>query len=182
MRHDGAPLADLFARFCASSVRRLPFGLAVVIAPEFLGFALINGFTFTADLALLTLGHGVLGLPLPVAITAGYSGALGLGFVLNRVFNFRSHAPVAGQALRYAVAVGVNYVVFLLGAATGLAVLGLEYHLSRVVAGGGEAVFMYCTLRRFVFGGSGGSGGSSGPHAATAEGTPAKTTARRQPR
>ncbi|WAL63706.1 GtrA family protein [Amycolatopsis cynarae] len=176
MRHNGDTgdtTANLFAGFCAGIVRRLPFGLATVIAPNFVGFALINGFTFSVDLALLTLGRGVLGLPLPIAVTAGYLGGFGLSFVLNRVFNFRSHAPVSGQALRYAIAVGVNYLAFILGASSGLAALGLEYHLSRVLAGTGEAVFMYCVLRWFVFGGS---------RTAPTEGTRSTRLVRRQPR
>jgi putative flippase GtrA len=132
-------------------VRRLPFGLANVVAPSFLGFALINGCTFAVDLALLTLCHGVLGLPLAAAITIAYLTAFGLSFVLNRSLNFRSHAPVGQQAGRYLIAIAVNYFVFILGVGAGLAALGVEYHLSRILAGACEGVFMYCVLRWIVF-------------------------------
>jgi putative flippase GtrA len=143
--------ADKFAGFCAVVVSRLPFGLASVVAPSFLGFALINGFTFSVDLGLLTVFHGWWGLPVWLSITLGYLGAFGLSFVLNRTLNFRSHAPVGRQTLLYGVAIGVNYLAFLLGLGGGLVALGVEYHLSRIAAGACEGVFMYSALRWVVF-------------------------------
>jgi putative flippase GtrA len=147
----GSPAAAGFGTFCAAVVRRLPFGLAALVAPSLVGFALINGVTFGVDLGLLTMLHGWWGLPLWLSITLGYLGAFGLGFVLNRALNFRSHAPVGAQAVRYGVVIGVNYLVFLLGVGGGLTALGVEYHLSRLAAGVAEGVFMYCALRWVVF-------------------------------
>lgn len=154
---------ELFTSFCAAVVRRLPFGLGTVVAPSFLGFALINGFTFGVDLALLTLAHGVFGLPLPVSVTVAYLCAFALGFVLNRSMNFRSHAPAGRQAVLYAIAVGINYVVFILGVGAGLAVMGLEYHLARILAGACEGVFLYCVMRWVVFPGRSGRGPARRP-------------------
>jgi putative flippase GtrA len=146
------PVADgRFTRFCAAIARRLPFGLSRWVAPSFLGFAIINGFTFSVDLLLLTLLHGLVGLPVPLAITLAYSGAFSLSFVLNRRMNFHSHAPVGRQAWLYALAVAVNYFAFILGVGSGLAALGWEYHLSRIIAGACEGVFMYCVMRWVVF-------------------------------
>ncbi|HWD04772.1 MAG TPA: GtrA family protein [Amycolatopsis sp.] len=145
------PFADRFAGLCAAVVRVLPFGLSTVVAPSFLGFAIINGFTFCVDLALLTVLHGGLGWPVWLAISLSYVIAFGLSFVLNRALNFRSHAPVGRQALLYVVAIGINYAAFLLGVGAGLSALGLEYHLSRVIAGACEGVFMYSVLRWIVF-------------------------------
>ncbi|MGW4485490.1 GtrA family protein [Amycolatopsis sp. NPDC004368] len=145
------PFADRFAGFCAAVVRILPFGLSRFIAPSFLGFVLINGFTFGVDLGLLTVLHGGLGWPVWLAISVSYVIAFGLSFVLNRALNFRSHAPVGRQAVLYVVAIGVNYAAFLLGVGAGLSALGLEYHVSRVVAGACEGVFMYSVMRWVVF-------------------------------
>ncbi|HEX7304912.1 MAG TPA: GtrA family protein [Lentzea sp.] len=131
-------------------VRRLPFGLSRVPA-SLLGFALINGFTFGVDLLLLTLFRGGLGLPLPVAFTVAYVLAFGLSFVLNRALNFRSHAPVGPQAGLYAVAILLNYLAFILGVGSALTELGLQYQLSRVVAGACEAAFMYSVMRWVIF-------------------------------
>jgi putative flippase GtrA len=140
-------MATRFAAFCVAVTRPLP----VAVPPNFAGYAIINGFTFAVDLAVLTLARTGLGLPLPVGVTLGYLTAFALSFALNRTLNFRSHAPLGGQTLRYAVAVGVNYLVFIIGVGAGLAALGVEYHLSRLLAGAGEPVFMYCVMRWIVF-------------------------------
>lgn len=149
----GGSAAERFAGFCAASVRRLPGPLRRLVPPTLLGFALINSTTFAVDLLLLAVARDVLGWPLPVAVTAGYAVAFGLAYVLNRWLNFRSHAPVGPQTARYAGVVAVNYLAFILGLTTGLAALGVPYPVARVSAGAAEAVFMYTTMRWFVFAG-----------------------------
>jgi putative flippase GtrA len=130
---------------------RLPFGLNSVVAPTFLGFVLVNGFTFVVDLVILTALHSGVGAPLPLAVTVGYACAFALSYFLNRTLNFRSHAPVGPQVAVYIVVVVVNYLAFILGVSSGLAALGVEYHLARIVAGGCEAVYMYSAMRWVVF-------------------------------
>lgn len=142
---------ERFNAVIAAVVRRLPFGLANVVAPSFLGFVVINGCTFSLDLGLLTVFHGVLGWPLPLGITLSYLIAFALSFVLNRSLNFRSHANLGSQTAVYAVAVGINYVAFILGVGAGTAALGVEYHVARIMAGACEAVYMYCVMRWVVF-------------------------------
>lgn len=145
---------DLGQRFHALmdvAVRWLPFGLSRVVAPSFLAFALINGCTFGIDLLLLTAFRSGLGWPVPVSFTVAYVLAFGLSFVLNRALNFRSHAPVGPQAGRYAVAILVNYLAFILGVGSALTELGAQYHLSRIVAGACEAAFMYSVMRWVIF-------------------------------
>ncbi|WP_406236652.1 GtrA family protein [Nocardia sp. NBC_01009] len=144
-------VADRFTRWCVAVVARLPWGLDGLVAPTFLGFALINGCTFGVDLVLLTVFHGWWGLPVWLSVTVAYVCAFGLSFVLNRTFNFHSHAPVGRQAVVYTVVVAINYVAFILGVGSGLTALGLEYHLSRLLAGGCEAVYMYSAMRWVVF-------------------------------
>jgi hypothetical protein len=51
----------------------------------------------------------------------------------------------------YIVVVVVNYLAFILGVTSGLAALGAEYHLARIMAGGCEAVYMYSAMRWVVF-------------------------------
>ncbi|MFX0580323.1 GtrA family protein [Nocardia nepalensis] len=143
--------ADRFTRWCAGVVASLPWGLHRLVAPTLLGFALINGFTFGVDLALLTALHGWWGLPVWLSVTVAYICAFGLSFVLNRSFNFHSHAPVGRQAAVYVAVVVINYLAFILGVGSGLAALGLEYHLSRLFAGACEAVYMYSAMRWVVF-------------------------------
>ena len=122
-----------------------------MLPPTLVRYLLIGAFTFGLDLALLTLIRSGLGWPLPIAITIGYAVGLSVNYVLNRVLNWRSHAPVGPQSLRYAGTVAVNFGVVLLGVTTGLAVLGVPYQAARVAAGGCEGIFMYCAMRWFVF-------------------------------
>ncbi|NEW41823.1 GtrA family protein [Nocardia cyriacigeorgica] len=144
-------LADRFTRVCEAVVARLPWRLDRIVAPTFLGFALINSFTFGVDLLLLTTLHSGVGLPLWLSVTIGYVCAFGLAFLLNRTVNFHSHAPIGRQAAVYVAVVVVNYLAFILGVSTGLTALGLDYHLSRLAAGACEAVYMYSAMRWVVF-------------------------------
>lgn len=114
-------------------------------------YLLINSGTFATDLAILTGLHGELHWPLPAAVTVGYVTAFSLSFALNRSFNFRSHAQVGPQLVRYAIAVCVNFVLLILGVTDLLSWLGLDYRVARVIAGSCEAVFLYLVMRWVVF-------------------------------
>ena len=130
------------ARFTAvmtAIVGRLPFGLARLISPRLAGFLVISAVTFTVDLALLTAVHGGLGWPLLASITVAYTAASALGFLANRVLNFRSHGAVGPQAVWYAIVVAVNYFGCILGVTEALAALGTDYRLARIAAAAAEA-------------------------------------------
>jgi putative flippase GtrA len=142
---------DRFHLLCESVVAHLPFGLNSLVASTFLGFVVLNGFTFGVDLVLLTILHGALGVALPVAVTAAYVCAFTLSYLLNRILNFRSHGAVGPQFAVYAGVVVVNYLAFILGVSSALAALGVEYHVARILAGACEAVYMYSAMRWLVF-------------------------------
>ncbi|RDH74070.1 GtrA family protein [Mycolicibacterium moriokaense] len=144
-------LADRFGRLCIAVTARLPFGLDAVVAPTFLGFAVINGFTFVVDLALLSVLHAGLGVAVPIAVSVAYAGAFTLSYYLNRTMNFHSHAPVGPQFAVYAVVVVVNYLAFILGVSSVLTALGVDFRIARILAGCCEAVFMYSAMRWVVF-------------------------------
>ena len=84
-------------------------------------------------------------------MTVAYACAFTLSYYLNRVLNFQSHAAVGPQFAVYVVVVVVNYLAFILGVSSGLAALGVEYHVGRIVAGACEAVYMYSAMRWVVF-------------------------------
>ncbi|MCU1647753.1 MAG: GtrA family protein [Nocardia sp.] len=132
-------------------VERLPFGLDRAVAPTFVGYLLVSGCTFAADLLMLTALHGWLGVPLPIAVTAAYVVAFASSYLLNRILNFSSHAAVGPQIAVYIVVVTVNYLVFILGVTSGLAGLGVEYRIARILGGLGEALYMYSSMRWLVF-------------------------------
>ncbi len=140
-----------FAAVMAAIVHRLPFGLARIVAPNLLGYAVINTGTFAVDIALLTVLHGALHWPVPVSITLAYLTASGLSYLLNRGLNFRSHGAVGRQAGVYAAVIIVNYLAWILGVGAGLAALGVDYQIARIAAGACEAVYMYAAMRWVVF-------------------------------
>lgn len=144
-------LAERFHRLCVAVVERLPFGLKSIVAPTFLGFAVINSFTFGVDLVLLSTLHAGLDVPLPIAVTVAYACAFALSYYLNRTMNFQSHAPVGPQFTIYVVVVVVNYLAFILGVSSALTALGVDFRLARILAGGCEAIYMYSAMRWVVF-------------------------------
>ncbi|CAM02091.1 putative flippase GtrA [Saccharopolyspora erythraea NRRL 2338] len=129
---------------------RLPRPLRRLLPRELVGFAILGWFTFLVDLAILASLRAWTALPLPVAVTIAYLLAFGLNFILNRTLNFRSHAPIAGQAVRWAVVIVADYGLTL-GVTTGLTALGVDFRLARLLAGACVAVFTYTASRWWVF-------------------------------
>jgi putative flippase GtrA len=146
----GVRRSERFHDFLSSCTDRLPRRLRRLLPPELLGFGLIGAVTFGIDLALLVLLRHWSRLPLPVAVSVAYVAAFGLNFILNRTVNFRSHRPLGGQILRYAVVVLGDYLLTV-GGSTGLAALGLDFRLSRLIASMFVAVFTYSASRWWVF-------------------------------
>jgi putative flippase GtrA len=140
-----------FANAMTAISRRLPFGLSAVVPPNVVGYLLINGCTFGLDLLLLTTFHGGLRVPLPIAVTLSYAIASLVSYTCNRILNFRSHGNVGTQLPLYVVILTINYLAFILGLVDGLAALGVEYQLARVLAACCEGVFLYCCMRWLVF-------------------------------
>jgi putative flippase GtrA len=141
---------ERFARLCAAVAARLPLGLARVVPPTFVGFAAINGTTFSADLLILTALHGHWRVPYGPAVGIGYAVAFAMSFVLNRVLNFRSHDPVGRQTVVYVGVVAVNFAI-LVGVSSALEAVGVQYQIARLAAGACEGLFMYCAMRWVVF-------------------------------
>jgi putative flippase GtrA len=142
------------ARFAAAMTavtRKLPFGLARVVAPSVVGYLLINLCTFFIDLSLLAIFHGTLRWPVPVAVTLSYGTAGMISYIANRTLNFRSHGSLGRQLPVYVLIMVSNYLIFVLGVTTGLTAAGLYYELSRVTAATFEGVYLYCCMRWIVF-------------------------------
>jgi putative flippase GtrA len=142
------------ARYAAAMTaitKRLPFGLSNVVEPNMLGYLLINLFTFCIDLGLLGLLHGKERLPIPIAVTISYGTASLISYILNRVFNFRSHAEVGRQLPVFVAVSASNYLIFVLGLTDLLSAVGVYYELARILAACCEAVYLYCMLRWIVF-------------------------------
>ncbi|HEY0934662.1 MAG TPA: GtrA family protein [Trebonia sp.] len=140
-----------FAAVMTAITRRLPFGLAEVVAPSLVGYLLINLCTFFLDLGLLGVLHGSLRWPIPAAVTLSYGTASAVSYMLNRILNFRSHQEVGRQFPVYVAVSASNYLIFVLGLTDLLSALGVYYEFSRIIAACCEAVYLYCMLRWVVF-------------------------------
>jgi putative flippase GtrA len=140
-----------FGRLCTWLFGLLPGRLAAVTPPTLIGFLLISGVSFGLDLAMLTGLKSGLGIPLGVAVTIAYAGALTVNFLLNRQLTFTPRRPLGEQVGLHAAVVVVNYLAIVLGVTVGLAACGVPYPLARVVAGLLEVGFVYAAQRWVVF-------------------------------
>lgn len=131
-------------------VHRLPPPVPRLVPREMVGFALLALFTFGVDVALLALLEGAAPLPLPASVAIAYGAAFSLNFVLNRTLNFRSHAPVGPQVLRFALVIACDFAITV-GVTTAFTGLGVDFRLARVIAGGCVAAFTYSACRWWVF-------------------------------
>jgi putative flippase GtrA len=120
------------------------------ITPEFVGFAILGTFTFLFDMAMLAALLHWTALPFQVCVGLGYLTAFGLNYVLNRTMNFRSHAPVGGQLLRYAVVMALDF-GFTLEVTELLHEAGLPAMVARVATACCVGVFTYVGARFWVF-------------------------------
>ncbi|MER7276999.1 GtrA family protein [Dactylosporangium sp. NPDC000244] len=154
-------------------VDRLPPRLRKVLPRQLAGFAMLGAFTFSVDLAILMTLRHTTHLPIPVAVSIAYLAAFALNFVLNRTVNFRSHAPVGGQVVRFAIVAVGDYCITV-GVSSGLYALGLDVRLSRLLAAGVVAIFTYTLSRWWVFrdkpAAAAGDAAGAEPVAATAAG------------
>jgi putative flippase GtrA len=142
--------AERLGELLTGWVERLPHRVRRILPRDLVGFAMLGAFTFGIDLgALAALRHWTQ-LPMWVAVALAYIGAFGINFALNRTVNFRSHAPVGRQILRYAaVAVGDFLITVVL--TTGLTMVHLDFRAARVLASAVVAVFTYSASRWWVF-------------------------------
>jgi putative flippase GtrA len=146
----GRRAAERAGDFLTSWVDRLPPRLRRLLPRELVGFAMLGALTFSIDLLLLSGLKAWTRLPLPVAISLAYVAAQGSNFLLNRTVNFRSHAPVGGQVVRYGLVVACDFGLTL-GITTGLAAGGVDFRVARLIAAGCVAIFTYSASRWWVF-------------------------------
>lgn len=142
--------AERFGYWLTSWATRLPKSLRF-ITPELVGFVVLGSFTFAIDMAILAaLRTWLPAIPLPVDVAIGYLCAFGLNFVLNRTVNFKSHAPVGGQMLRFTLITAAD-LAFTTAVTTGLAGAGVPFPVARVGAAACVGLFTYVGARFWVF-------------------------------
>jgi putative flippase GtrA len=111
---------------------------------------IIGVLSFIVDEGTLFLTHGLLSLWLPLATTIAYAVAFAVNFSLNRLWAFGSTGALTGQAARYIVLTGANYIITLV-MVSGLSALGMSYLLAKVIATAVIAAINYLAYRTWVF-------------------------------
>jgi putative flippase GtrA len=149
-RRTGRRWPERVGDFLTSWADWLPARVRPLLPRELVGFAILGAFTLSVDLTLLVLLRRWTRLPLPVAVSISYVCAVALNYVLNRTINFRSRAPVGGEAIRYAVVMLGDY-LFTVGVSTGLTAMGLDFRIARLIASFIVAIFLYAASRWWVF-------------------------------
>lgn len=113
-------------------------------------FLLVGGGSAAVDTGLLWLLHGAFGVWLPLATFIGVATSNVVNFLLNRNWVFTSGGAAGGQAVRYLLLVGFNWLVTVLAVA-GLAGLGLNYLVARIGVLVVLTVFNFLAYRFWVF-------------------------------
>ncbi|QDP98057.1 GtrA family protein [Microlunatus elymi] len=119
-----------------------------------IGFAMIGLTGFGIDIGMLTLLHGGVHVPYPIAVTLSYTVASVANFILNRWLNFQVHGDIAKQSSKQLVVVVSNYLIWILGFSTVLDVIGVQYQVARIISACVEGLYLYLMMRLWVFRGS----------------------------
>ena len=100
---------------------------------------------------MLILLHGVLDVWLPLATFLAVASSYIVNFTLNRFWSFGSvEARPSGQAVRYLLLAGVNWVMTV-ALVSGLAALGMFYLLAKALTVAINAGLNYFAYRHWVF-------------------------------
>ena len=113
-------------------------------------FGLTGGLSVGVDVALLTLLHGVLDVPLALATTVAYCSSLAVNYSLNHRWVFAAEGDHRRRLLRYGALVVVNYLTTLT-VVTGLAAVGVYYLVAKALVVGGNALLNFLCFRYWVF-------------------------------
>lgn len=113
-------------------------------------YLVTGGFCFLIDIALLWLGHDVVGLPLAVATAIAFLLSFVVTYTLQRVVAFSADSGVAPSVVRYTILVIVNtaattFIVWAVDA------LGAPWLAGKILAVIVTTVWNYFIYRYWVF-------------------------------
>lgn len=149
-RTDG-PAARWFSRFTRSVHVHLPRVLRRILPQTFIGYALINGSAFLIDIGILSLVGEHWRLPYSLSFSIGYAVASIYAFLLNRSLNFREHGQLGRQTSKYIFVIVSNYLIWVVGFAAVLDLLGVQLQAARIITACFEGLYIYVLLRLWVF-------------------------------
>jgi putative flippase GtrA len=119
-------------------------GLAVV------GYLVAGGLSLLLDIATLFVMHGLLHIPLIVAVSIAYLVGLFSNYSINRYWVFSGGESLGRSAFRYGLLVAFNYSATVLIVA-GLTSAGISYIVGKFIAVGGTLIWNYLAYKHWVF-------------------------------
>jgi putative flippase GtrA len=114
-------------------------------------YLVTGGFCFVVDVALLWLGHDVLGLPLTLATAIAFLLSFVVTYTLQRVVAFSADNGVAPSVVRYTILVIANTIATTV-IVWGIDALGAPWLTGKIVAVIVTTVWNYFIYRYWVFG------------------------------
>jgi putative flippase GtrA len=119
-------------------------GLAVV------GYLVAGGLSLLLDVATLFVMHGLLHIPLVVAVSIAYLAGLLSNYSINRYWVFSGADSLGRSAFRYGLLVAFNYAATVL-IVTGLTAAGFSYIVGKLIAVGGTLFWNFLAYKHWVF-------------------------------
>lgn len=113
-------------------------------------FVATGAVVYVVDAGTLWLLHAKAGLGLGLATTLAFCAAFVVNFTMSRVFTFKAAGPVAPQAAKLLILVGVNYVSTMI-IVIALSHVWTAFLLSKTIATAVNAVFNFFTYRHWAF-------------------------------
>ncbi|MDG6100852.1 GtrA family protein [Dactylosporangium aurantiacum] len=107
--------------------------VAAVVEHSAFRYVVIGVLSAGIDFGLLYALHGGLGVPVGIAAFIAVTLAFFCNFALNRIWSFRSQAPVVGQFGKYLFLGCVNWVLTAI-LVTAFTALGLNYLVAKAIA------------------------------------------------
>ncbi len=120
--------------------------------PAFSRFALVGATTAAIYFGVFALLHDIIGVGYQIAVSCGYGCGVVFHFLANRSLTFKDaggHIPA--QLVKYAVVVGINYVVTLIVVGVTVEVFGLSPYLGVLAAVAATTLAGYALFASWVF-------------------------------
>ena len=133
------------------SVEPLAVRARLALVPNPARYLVVGALSFAVDYQTLVLVRHVFEAPLWLATTSGFWVSFLLNFALSRLWTFQdSNGHPAGQLVRYAALVAVNFTVTLVAVSV-LHGLGLSLLLAKAATVGTLTVTTFLAYKHWVF-------------------------------
>lgn len=113
-------------------------------------YLLVGTVSFFLDAGCIWLTYRMFDLPIATATTLGFLAGLGFNFTASRMFTFDVRSDGQGQVVRYAVLLGINYLLTLI-IVSASETWGPGYLVGKLCSVGVITCSNYLALHRWVF-------------------------------